>query len=123
MHVVDYKCMGMLGTVFGKMRVIRGQVWMVMHQLACILPRPDAQHCDQAKRANPGEDERSSHQSCPGTDPTCQRVSHKPTGMRQCELSGKDGATVFFTRRAVDDPANGGLRQGKAKTNNGPKRD
>ncbi|MDZ4392617.1 hypothetical protein [Cypionkella sp.] len=56
MQLVDHEGMAMLDPVFHQMRMIGGQVAVVMWQADVILRGPNPQHCDQNQtQSHPGQ--------------------------------------------------------------------
>ena len=97
MQIVDHICVDMVRATLSQMRMVWGQVRVVVRQVGCIRHRPHPQHGNQPKAPDRRQDQSRDTQPCARADPTRQRISHQPAGMGEGKLGGKDRGTVSLT--------------------------
>lgn len=83
MQIVDDDSMGMVGAVFGQMRMVGRQVRVDMRQHGQVIGGPQAQHRHQTGRPDPRQHQRRDRQprARARADTTRQWIRDQPAGV------------------------------------------
>ena len=106
-----------------QVRVIQRQVIVCMREGIWVMGGPKDQDCENSHRPNGRQGQGYGRHASRGPNPARKRIGDQPAGVRQRKLGGKDCPAIGLMRRAIDDPADGGLGEGKAKADDRPEGD